>query len=147
MVYLREVIEREESVRETDDQKLDRLTRQVQELNSNFERLLMELKHPGFSNHTESYLNPSKETEAKGERALGFFEGNQDIHPPPNVSCKNQKIIQPPSHEGRIESLEGTLVNAAGMVSIEKGLLHRPNTLKEEVDDNKPGTGLRSSQS
>ena len=143
-------MKKESAVRETEDQKLDKLNQKVDELRSNFHNLIMALKENGvkfsFAGSVTSVssdygrVNRTATTSAASQPASKRTsgDGKWSDKKGATIGYSPKRKISKDQHEGRFESLEDALVNPTIMSKSllmsskkGKGLLERSSTTDE----------------
>jgi hypothetical protein len=125
---------KEKSEKETEEQKLDKLSRQVEEIRLQFHQLIKTLKGNGVNIQADSLASLDSE---KDSRSNTLTKSKRDAikHTYENFGQNNSKKGKKQFHGGHFDSLQDALMNPTALkkkIGLQKDKLERSSTLDDE---------------
>ena len=126
---------KEKSEKETEEQKLDKLSHQVEEIKLQFQQLIRTLKGNGVNIQAESVASLNSD---KDSRSNTLTKTKRDAikHNYENFGQNlSQKKAKKPFHGGHFDSLQDALVNPTALkkkIGQQKDKLERSSTLDDD---------------
>ena len=125
---------KEKSEKETEEQKLDKLSHQVEEIRLQFQQLIKTLKGNGVNIQAESIASLNSD---KDSRSNTLTKTKRDAikHQYENFGQNLSKKAKKPFHGGHFDSLQDALVNPTALkkkIGQQKDKLERSSTLDDD---------------